>query len=131
MINTPDKKETPLGMAIFLYFIALVVICIIAYNLYFSLVFINYDLTDALQPPDEGASLPEVIWYKYASLYIPLAGNTQACNVIAVAVPVLVLLLTAASFYAAKHFVPDTPAEDTAMQTEIYYQPTEDNNDEA
>lgn len=131
MINTPDKKETSLGMAIFIYFIALVVICIIAYNLYFSLVFINYDMTDALMPPDEGASLPEIIWYKYASLFIPLAGNTQACSVIAVAVPVLVLLLIAASFCLAKHFAPDRPAEDTAQQTEISYQPTEDNNDEA
>lgn len=131
MINTPDKKETSLGVAIFLYFIALVVICIIAYNLYFSLVFINYDMTDALLPPDEGASLPEVIWYKYASLYIPLAGNTQACNVIAVAIPVLAILLIAASCCLAKHFAPAEPDEDAVQQTEISYQPTEDNNDEA
>ncbi len=126
----PDKKESPLGIAIFLYFIALIVICIIAYNLYFSLVFINYDMTGALQPPADGASLPDVIWYNYASLYIPLAGNTQACNVIAVAVPVLAVLLIAASLFTAKHFAPAEQETYTPEQTEIIQQPAEDNIDE-
>lgn len=102
-----DKKESSLGLAIFLYFIALIVICIIAYNLYFSLVFINYDITGAIKAAADCKSLPEKLWCGYASIYLPLAGNTPACNVIAVAIPVLVALVISASINLTKHFVPD------------------------
>lgn len=102
-----DKKESSLGLAIFLYFIALIVICIIAYNLYFSLVFINYDITGAIKAAADCKSLPEKLWFGYASIYLPLAGNTPACNVIAVAIPVLVVLVISASINLTKHFVPD------------------------
>lgn len=102
-----DKKESSLGLAIFLYFIALIVICIIAYNLYFSLVFINYDITGAIKAAADCKSLPEKLWFGYASIYLPLAGNTPACNVIAVAIPVLVVLVISASISLTKHFVPD------------------------
>lgn len=108
-----DKKETPLGIAIFLYVIALIVIGIIAYNLYYSLVFVNYGVTGTLQEPAADAAIPEKIWYAYASLFFPLAGNTPACNVIAVAVPVLIALLIAASRFLAKHFSPDKPSDET------------------
>lgn len=102
-----DKKESSLGLAVFLYFIALIVICIIAYNLYFSLVFINYDITGAIKAAADCKSLPEKLWFGYASIYLPLAGNTPACNVIAVAIPVLVVLVISASINLTKHFVPD------------------------
>ncbi len=102
-----DKKENSLGLAIFLYFIALIVICIIAYNLYFSLVFINYDITGTIKAAADCKSLPEKLWFGYASIYLPLAGNTPACNVIAVAIPVLVVLVISASINLTKHFVPD------------------------
>lgn len=102
-----DKKENSLGLAIFLYFIALIVICIIAYNLYFSLVFINYDITGTIKTAADCKSLPEKLWFGYASIYLPLAGNTPACNVIAVAIPVLVVLVISASINLTKHFVPD------------------------
>lgn len=107
-----DKKESSLGLAIFLYFIALIVICIIAYNLYFSLVFINYDITGAIKAAADCESLPEKLWFGYASIYLPLAGNTPACNVIAVAIPVLVILIIAASVNLTKHFVPDEIIDD-------------------
>lgn len=107
-----DKKESSLGLAIFLYFIALIVICVIAYNLYFSLVFINYDITGDIKTPADCKSLPETLWFGYASLYLPLAGNTPACNVVAVAIPVLVILVIAASINLTKHFVPDEIIDD-------------------
>lgn len=107
-----DKKESSLGLAIFLYFIVLIVICVIAYNLYFSLVFINYDITGDIKTPAGCKSLPETLWFGYASLYLPLAGNTPACNVVAVAIPVLVILVIAASINLTKHFVPDEIIDD-------------------
>lgn len=107
-----DKKESSLGLAIFLYFIALIVICVIAYNLYFSLVFINYDITGDIKTPADRKSLPETLWFGYASLYLPLAGNTPACNVVAVAIPVLVILVIAASINLTKYFVPDEIIDD-------------------
>lgn len=108
----PDKKETPLGVALFLYFVALVLIAVIAYNMYFSLVFINYEFTDVIQQPAENCSVFERLIYLYESLFIPMFGNTKACYVLSVALPVLAIDLIAASVNLSKHFRLKTDIEE-------------------
>ncbi|GEM_PF-4097319 len=99
-----DKKETPLGLALFLYFIAFVLIAVIAYNMYFSLVFINYGLTGVVVKPEAGKSVFDMMLYGYESWFIPFFGNTKAVYVLSVALPILAIDLAAASICLNEHF---------------------------
>lgn len=100
----PEKKETSLGIAIFLYVIAVVLACILAYNVVYISVFNNYELTQNLTVPTAEDSIFYNIAYKYVSLFFNLFGNTGPCVVISVLFPLDVAVTLAAGANLSDHF---------------------------
>ncbi len=108
----PEKKESSLGIAIFLYVLAVILACIIAYNVIYVSVFRNYGLTQNLAVPTENDSFFYTLAYKYVSLFFPLFGNTGPCAVLSILIPLTVAVTVSASLNLSDYFNEKNGAKD-------------------